>query len=103
MFPDLSDLAPDPPFPFPPPFPFGVLLTPVLDDLVSSALDDLSLFTAFALLPDLTDLGPLGSTGVLDPFASFNTLMFDSLSAKDVAKTVSVTITIELRKNFIVN
>jgi len=75
MFPDLSDLAPDPPFPFPPPFPFGVLLTPVLDDLVSSALDDLSLFTAFALLPDLTDftaLIDLEDFGVLDPFADFN-------------------------------
>ena len=50
MFPDLSNFDP----PFPPPFRFGVLLPLVLNDLASSVLDDLSLFTpALAPLPDL--------------------------------------------------
>ena len=80
IFPALSDLDPDPPFPFP--SPFGVLLSVDLDDFDTSAFEDLSFFTPFAVFTDLTDLDDLDPVdltdfdledfGVLDPFADFN-------------------------------
>ena len=81
IFPALSNLSPDPPFPFP--SPFGVLLSVDLDDFDTSAFEDLSFFapfTPFAVFTDLADLDPVDLTGfdledfgVLYPFADFNT------------------------------
>jgi len=63
IFPALSDLSPDPPFPFP--SPFGVLLSVDLDDFDTSAFEDLSFFapfTPFAVFTALADLDPVGAT-----------------------------------------
>ena len=79
---------------FPPPIPFGGV-SPFGDFSLFAALPTLSVFIDFSTFTDFTDLG------VLDPFADFRTLRFDSLSTEDCAKTVRVTNTIELRRSFI--